>query len=214
MRTPAIDAALERALSRSRLGRYLAASSDITDAALSLYERNQRISEAFHRPLMALEVCVRNRMSAALSARYGPNWYRITAPPFEQGAHDKLDKAMDDLARDRVPLTEGAVVAELTFGFWVTILAPKYEPSLWTPMFSGLFLEGGRRIARQKVHNRLNALRKFRNRVAHYEPIYHLNPTQVHAEIIQTIAWLCPDTAVWAFEHSRVPYVLANPWPP
>lgn len=210
MRTHSIDIALERALSAPRLRRYLADSSGILDAALSLYERNSRIAEAFYVPLQGLEVCLRNHLDLQLTARYGSHWYQTNAPNLDQDALEKIDKAVDDVRRAKVPVTPGAVVAELSFGFWVMLLARKYDTTLWRSTFSPMFREGGRGMARQPVHNRMDSLRKFRNRVAHHEPIYHLNPAQVHADIVQAIAWICPDSAAWVLDHSRVLNVLAS----
>jgi len=213
MRTPAIDIAIEAALSTPRLARYLHDSGGIMDSALSLYERNARIAEAFYRPLQSLEVCLRNHMNRQLTAQYAASWFRTAGPPFDQETIDKIDAAINELRRAGRAASTGAVVAELNFGFWVILLSKRYDTNLWRTTFSSAFREGGRRIARQRVHNRMNDIRSFRNRVFHHEPIYHLNPEQVHADIIEAIAWLCPESAAWAWEHSRVPYVLANPWP-
>jgi len=213
VRNYAVNAALLRGLSEPRLGRYMADSNQILDSALSLYERNMRIAEAFHRPLQALEVCLRNHMHERLTAAYGANWYRTTNAPFDKETTDKLDKAMDDVERAGHPVTPGAVVAELNFGFWVLLLSKRYGRILWPPVLSPIFHEGGKRMGLRKVHNRMNELRNFRNRLAHHEPIYHLNPAQAHKDIIEAIAWICPATAAWAWEHSRVPHVLSNPWP-
>lgn len=214
MRTPAMNAALERALSSTRLKRYLADSNGIVDSALSLYERNARLAEAFYRPLQSLEVCLRNHLSGELAGTYGTNWFSNSGPPLAQDAVDKIDKAIEDLKRANRQPTPGAVVAELNFGFWVIVMGRKYDNTLWRTTFSRVFCEGGRRLSRQRVHNRMNDIRNFRNRVMHHEPIYHLSPAQMHQDIIQAIAWICPDSAAWAWEHSRVPYVLDNPWPP
>lgn len=213
MRTPAFNAALERALSAPRLYRYIADSNGLIDAALSLYERNARLAEAYYRPLQVLEVCLRNNLSQELSAAFGTHWFQNGGPPFQPDTQQKIDKAMEDLKRARRVITPGAVVAELNFGFWVAVLAKKYDANLWRTSFANVFRESGRRISRQKVHNRMNEIRDFRNRVFHHEPIYHLDPAQVHANIIEAIAWICPDSAAWAWEHSRLPYVIANPWP-
>lgn len=213
MRNPAVNAALVRGLSSPRLGRYMADSNHILDAALSLYERNMRIAEAFYRPLQALEVCLRNHMHERLTAVFGVNWYRTYTPPFDQETWDKLDRAMDDVDRAGHPITPGSVVAELNFGFWVLLLSKRYGRSLWPPVFSPIFHEGGKRMPLRRVHTRMNDLRNFRNRIAHHEPIYHLNPAQAHSDIIQAIAWICPASAAWAWEHSRVPHVLSKPWP-
>jgi hypothetical protein len=213
MRTPALNSALERALSVPRLGRYLADSNQIVDAALSLYERNARIAEAFYRPLQSLEICLRNQLNLQLVSRYGTHWFNNGGPPFEADAIAKIDNAIVDLRQAGKAITPGAVVAELSFGFWVMILARKYDATLWRSTCSAAFRESGRRLARQRVHNRMDEIRRFRNRVMHHEPVYHRDPATMHADIIQAIAWMCPDSAAWAWEHSRVPYVLENPWP-
>lgn len=213
MRTPQLNISIEAALSNPRLGRYLRDSNGITDAAISLYERNGRIAEAFYRPLQALEVCLRNHMSRELRRMYAANWPINNGPPFDPDTLQKIDAAVAELRRARRPITPDAVLAELSFGFWVLLLSRRYDANLWRTTFAPAFREGGRRMARQRVHNRMNEIRDFRNRVFHHEPIYHLDPAQCHADIIQAIAWLCPETAVWAWEHSRVPYVLENPWP-
>lgn len=213
MRTPPINIALERALSNNRLRRYLADSGGILDAALSLYERNARLAEAYYRPLQSLEVCLRNHLSAELTGHYGTHWFLNGGPPFDKEEVDKINRAIIDLKRAGRGASPGAVIAELSFGFWVAVLSRKYDATLWRTTFASVFLEGGRRMGRQTVHNRMDAIRNFRNRVFHHEPIYHLNPAQMHDEIIQAIAWICPDSAAWALEHSRIPHVLANPWP-
>ncbi|OXE37174.1 MAG: hypothetical protein CGW95_03240 [Phenylobacterium zucineum] len=213
MRTPVTNAALERALSLPRLNRYLNDAAGNLDGALSLYESNARISEAFYRPLQSLEVCLRNHLSIELTAAYTANWFRNGGPPLGQDAIDKINKAIADLARAGRAPTPGAVIAELNFGFWVMILSRRYDATLWRGNFSSVFQEGGKRIARQRVHNRMDEIRKFRNRVFHHEPIYHQNPAQFHDDIIEAIRWICPDSADWALHHSRVPHVLANPWP-
>lgn len=211
MRTPAVNSSLQRALSMPRLGRYLNDSAGILDAALSLYERNARIAEAFNLPLQGVEICLRNHINERFVAHYGPNWYRTDAAPFTPGAIEKLDKAMKDLERNRVPLTQGAVVAELSFGFWVAALGRPYSRSMWPPVTSAAFFENGRRMAWQRVHNRMNELRDFRNRVAHHEPIYHLQPSKIHDDLLEAVGWMCRDTSAWIAAHSRVPHVLAHP---
>lgn len=210
MRTPALDAALLRGLSPPRLGRYLADSNGILDAALSLYERNTRISEAFYLPLQGLEVCLRNHLNMQLQARYGTNWFRTNAAPLNPATIEKLDAAMDKLTGEGVPLSQGAVVAELSFGFWVSLLGRAYDRALWPHVLSPAFRSSGKRMLRRDVHQRMNGLREFRNRVAHHEPIYHLDPGLKHAEIIEATAWICPDTTAWLLSTSRVPSVLST----
>lgn len=206
-----MNAALQASLSPARLSRYMALSNNLLDSALSLYERNARLSAAFHTPLQCLEVCLRNNLNRELSTKYGTNWFLNGGPPLQQPAIDKIDAAIKDLNRSGTQITPGAVVAELSFGFWVMILGRKYDSDIWRSCLTLAFLEGGRRTSRQRVHNRMNDLRGLRNRVAHHEPIFHQDLGIAHQQIIEAIAWICPASAAWALNQSQVPHVLANP---
>ncbi|MFO0437906.1 MAG: hypothetical protein ACK5YD_05205, partial [Phenylobacterium sp.] len=59
-----------------------------------------------------------------------------------------------------------------------------------------------------RVHRRLNALRRLRNRIAHHEPIFHRDLETDHAEVIEAIRWMSADTADWAMLTSRFPEVF------
>ena len=76
-------------------------------------------------------------------------------------AKDKLDWE----AGSQLP---GRVVAELSLGFWVALFARGYEESLWRTALYRCF---DPTPARRQLHKQLNRLRRFRNRVAHHEPI-------------------------------------------
>ena len=71
LRTAITNRALEVSISKDRLGKYLAAAGGDRDRALTLYERNMHISEAFYSPLQCMEICLRNRMCLNLQSEYG-----------------------------------------------------------------------------------------------------------------------------------------------
>ena len=49
---------------------------------------------------------------------------------------------------------------------------------------------------RRTISGRLNSIRRLRNRVFHYEPIWHWkNLSKQHDEILETIAWINPHMA-------------------
>lgn len=209
MRTAAINTALEKHLSRERLEKYLARTGGDLDKALALYERNTRLSEAFYTPLQCLEVCFRNRLSLELKTTYGDDWFRPGKVPFERDAVDEIVAVVEDLKVRGKAVTTGAVVAELRFGFWVAMLGPRYDAGLWRKALFRAFLKDGRTPKRGAVHGRLNAVRRFRNRIAHHEPILFRDLPATHNEIIEATQWMCPETAAWAAHHSRFPAVFA-----
>jgi len=72
---------LERWLSTPRLQRYLDATGNDRERALSLYDWNARISAAALRDLAHLEVGLRNAYDAALSATSADGQQRWTSDP-------------------------------------------------------------------------------------------------------------------------------------
>ena len=105
--------------------------------------------------------------------------------------------------------TASDVVAGLHLGFWVGLIGPRYDDTLWrTALYMAFRVGGGR--SRGIVHGRINALRRFRNRVAHHEPIFGRDLLAVHDEIIEAIGWMNADTCRWAALHSRLPDVIKS----
>ena len=209
MRTPDINRSLEKSISRDRLAKYRSNQDDDLDAALSLYEKNMRLSEAFYPPLQCLEICLRNGIHASMRSKYGSGWLRDPTVPLENTARKMIDVTLSGIKKPEAEITSGDIVAELRFAFWVGILGPRYDATLWRAAIHKCF-PNARSLRRKQVHHRMNALRRFRNRIAHHEPIFFRPVGQLHNEIIEAIGWMCADTRAWAEYHSRVPCVL-NP---
>lgn len=206
LRTPAINTSLERTISRDRLAKYLAATAQDLDAALALYERNTRLSEAMYSPLQALEICLRNSVSCEMGRVYGVDWLTNGAAPFAPNAVQSIDEAK---AAFGATFSNGDLVAELKFSFWVGLTGPGYDATLWRKAIHSAFrAKGGKK--RSDVNRRLNALRRFRNRVAHHEPV-SANADQFHNECLEAIGWMCADTCSWAAHNTRFPAVFAAP---
>ncbi|MBY0380977.1 MAG: hypothetical protein K2W78_03525 [Xanthobacteraceae bacterium] len=209
MRTAEINLSLEKTLSTKRLDKYLIAMGGDLDKSLKLYEENMRLAEAFYTPLQCLEVCLRNTLNCRLTMTFGADWPTNGKPPLTEGAGLSIQKAINDLPSNAH--TTDDIIAELNFGFWVGLIGPPYDATLWRQtLFKGFAAIGGGQ-KRGTVHGRLNALRRFRNRVAHHEPIFHRPLEQLHTEIIETISWMCRHTSAWALHHSRFDAVATTP---
>lgn len=202
MRTAAINTELERTISRERLAKYLDAVGQNLDAALELYEENSRLSEAFYTPLQSVEVCLRNCIHEQMAGRYGKDWYRNGQAPLGDDAHRMIADVADELTKSGKDIRAGQVIAELKFAFWVGLLGPRYDATLWrTVLYRAFRADGGK--PRNLVHGRFNAIRRFRNRVAHHEPIFDRALVDIHGEIIEAIRWMSRETASWAADQSR-----------
>ena len=197
---------LERTISRDRLKKYFSASANNLDAALALYERNTRLSEATYCPLQSLEICLRNRIDHEMSHVYRTDWITNGAGGMAQNALKMIADAQKQCGAAH---SKSDLVAELKFSFWVGLTGVGYDATLWRQVIHRAFrAQGGKK--RETVNGRLNALRRFRNRVAHHEPIFATS-LQMHAECLETIGWMCADTSSWATYHSRFPEVYAAP---
>jgi hypothetical protein len=143
-----------------------------------------------------------------MATAYGELWFKNGSPPLNDDSSRIIFEAMEELKKDRRPLTPGRVVAELKFAFWVGLLGPQYDATLWRKcLYHGFPSAGGR--PRKAIHGRFNAIRRFRNRVAHHEPIFQSAPIKRHQEIIEAISWMCRHTSAWALDQSRLPLVAA-----
>ncbi|MGQ0484250.1 MAG: Abi family protein [Hyphomicrobiales bacterium] len=208
MRNAIINAALERTITRERLDKYLIETHGDLDAALALYERNTKLSEAFYTPLQCLEICLRNTLNTCMSNVYGKDWFRNGNAPLNHDAQIAILDAYREVSKPE-PIPIGDVVAELKFSFWVGLMGPRYDATLWRKaLYRGFQVTGCKK--RSEVHGRFNALRRFRNRIAHHEPIFHRDLSADHDEIIEAIGWMCSDTKAWAAYHSRVPQVIRS----
>jgi hypothetical protein len=200
-----VGTALERTISRERLAKYLTASEGDILGAIAIYQENTLLSEAFYTPLQCVEIALRNVLNEGMAARYGDDWLKNGRAPLDSDA-------LTTIAKLRIGPNDstGTIVAELSFGFWVSLLGPRYDATLWRDALCKVVRpsKGSRR--RKDIHARFNAIRRLRNRVAHHEPIFQKDLAACHAEIIEAISWLCAETAQWSERISRVPGLLTR----
>lgn len=80
-----------------------------------------------------------------------------------------LKRAKD--RRRHIPVTDGKVIAELTFYFWKRLYGPDYEQSLWRTTLKRTFPD--KALSRATVADTLEQIYQSRNRLAHHEPVLH-----------------------------------------
>ncbi|TKG57687.1 hypothetical protein FCN18_38750 [Prauserella endophytica] len=144
-------------------------------------------------------------------------WLDDPANLLEKRAKDDIAKAVEraqvwrrvkEIRRPTKPKPPvGAVVAELSFGFWRYLLAARYEHTLWLESIRHGFPHvHGRRTA---VDEPMRRLHQLRNRIAHLEPIINRELHRDAADIHAVVHAVCPKTAEWAASLRRVDAALA-----
>ena len=145
-------------------------------------------------------------MHGRLRTMFGRQDWWVSAP-LDSDGQAKIQDARATLRRLRKNVDNpNSVVAELTFGFWVSLLASRYHRTLWVPGLARTFP----RARRADVHRDYRHVLTFRNRVMHYEPIHHRHLEADYATLRRLIGQLSKEALVEATAHDRVPVVLAR----
>ncbi|MEO3793315.1 hypothetical protein ABGB14_24145 [Nonomuraea sp. B10E15] len=166
------------------------------------------VSEAFYGPLHCLEITLRNAEHDRLCAQYGRNdWWRVA--PLDEHTATKVAVARQKLLRRCAgDFTADDVVAELSFGFWVSLLSRRHDRHLWVPALHRAFphYTGSREPLRESLQTML----LLRNRIMHHEPIHHRHLAADHAKIYTLLGYLELRIGSWLRAFDRVPEVLAR----
>ncbi len=195
-------------LPEQRLGPYLRDAKGNARRALALYYWNIEACRAFYPALQALEVGLRNGLDKAI-VRYVADKRLLTgrAPHPEiqswltadqsslivhEDARRAVASAVDGvLPKDsqgkvvRHNKNHGDLVAKLSFGFWVSLLAEEYDAAYrypaalaWWPSHQAVAFPASTGIDMRSINRQFSEIRHFRNRVFHHEPIWPKYPTQ------------------------------------
>jgi hypothetical protein len=153
---------------------------------------------------------MRNALQCALAAHFRrTDWWASPQARLHRLTARKIDEAEQELRRRGKIPDPNRIVAELSMGFWVSLLGPgnEYETRLWRPALHSAFR--GYRGKRKGLHRDFDHVRTFRNRVAHHEPIYHRHLAADHDTIMRLAGYISGSYAAWMRQHDRVPEVLA-----
>src|SRR5918999_99239 len=183
---------MRKALSEPRLAPYLLISGANAERAERLYYWNVEAAAAFYGPLHFLEVCLRNSLHDALRDKFGrTDWWEV-APLLEHNRRQvrKAAARVREHARPglgRVPGSDD-IVAELPFGFWVSLLSRYYDRFLWVPALHRAFRDCPE--TRRALHDGLLSLVLLRNRIMHHEPVHHRYLAADYANICRVLGYL------------------------
>ena len=190
------DAAkLERILSPARLSGYKTNYAlQLNKEPIILYRWNIILSELLYPLLNVIEVALRNAIHTAIASHFNnENWLLDNWFLAEEEGREIQKQAR--YLQYRNQLDVGHLIAELNFGFWTGLLDRRYEHKqlLWPTLLRATFPY----LENRKIHlirKSFNKIRRLRNRVSHYEPIWHWQDlVQQHDQIIEVIRWIEPE---------------------
>ncbi|MDR7302039.1 hypothetical protein [Haloactinomyces albus] len=204
--------------SNSKARRATLAGGDV-DVAFRLYQWNPEVCSAFYGPMHWLEIGLRNALNDTLRGHYGrDDWW--TSAPLDDNGHRMVGNARGELVeearrkkhsrRNVMEPCADDIVAKLAFGSWVSLLSrgKAYDRYLWVPLLYKAFpnYSGPRR----PLHSELEKMRRLRNRIMHYEPVFEHDLHSYRAGIYRQLGYLSPVIADQARRFDRIPEVLGR----
>jgi hypothetical protein len=174
------------------------------------------LCEALYPTLDALEIALRNTIHSAATTAYNTEfWFDRPGVLIKTQPH-AIRAARDALTRRSAPVSAGRIVAELHFSFWTYLLSSPYDRQLWQPTGYRLLREAFPQIpfrqrTRKTIHGRYDSIRRLRNRVFHYEPLWdRTSLAQDHLDILEAIGWVSLTLRDTVHLLDRFPAVLAD----
>lgn len=120
----------EKVFSTKRMERYFNLYPGDEARAVLHYRCNLELAEAFYTSLSVFEVTLRNALCRELETMTGrPDWYAVfpTTPGLTR-LNYYITQASKQIAGRHESITPSKIVAELTLGFWVSLLNSESLP--------------------------------------------------------------------------------------
>ena len=202
---------IENAFTVSRLSVYKQdGADDLTCLARYLY--NIEVCKSLYSSLNIFEVTFRNAIDTVLCSVAGAdNWYDILT--LDSTSMKNINDAKHKIQKKGKLVTHDRIVSELTFGFWTSLLTPRYSQAAFqSKIIKACFKTvpaAQRNIKYLQI--RFDKVRVLRNRVSHHERIIHWKDLNTqHAELLESIKWLNNTSYELACSCDKFPKVYAK----
>lgn len=164
----------EKAFSQARLSKYSYACGADNMKALTLYRHNIRLCQKFYGILNLFEIVFRNAINEHYKCYLSDtDWIRTQLNPggiLEQSpALPLVKKELYKLQTNGI-YTHDRLVSSVTLGFW-TYLFTKIPFNRGGKTLLQVFPNKQKGLGQKAIYNELMQIKKFRNRIAHHEPI-------------------------------------------
>ncbi len=212
---PELVKSMKESLSAPRFEGYTRSCDGDEDRALRLYQWNTLISQSLYVYLQCWEICLRNRLNGFLCWRYNPNW-----PYDEQRAVRNLNSSdkrrlrqtiqRQEQGRNSSPVSTNIIVADLSAGFWVSLLSGHYKvPFAWRNNLTRVF-PNDTALNQATAWEICNNTMTLRNRIAHHEPVHHLPLKARYRDLQRVVAAMCPGAHAFASENCSFHRIMAR----
>ena len=200
---------LEYFVSQPRLDKFLVATGNSKGKAQKLYRTNLRLAQAYYPIISLFEIFFRNALYKHVDAYFAnPDWILheknrfMSDPSLRQSRFwlkQCVQSAETSIVRKGSVVTSGKIIAEQTFGFWTSLFEPHHYRLIGGSAIH-CFAYKPNNVNRSNIAVKLNAIREFRNRIYHNEPICFNNGAidfsltqNIKSTIYELLQWIDPD---------------------
>ncbi|MBY0380258.1 MAG: hypothetical protein K2P99_07665 [Burkholderiales bacterium] len=141
------------------------------------YLNNIAYSQSHYARLHLIEVALRNKINTVLVNKFELDWLiniEKIHSFFTQDSISIIKNTHQKLLNDKSIVTNGDIVSNLTFGFWVSLFSKRYYKNFTTKEIKSIFNISRNLINESKlsgIYHDLAAIKNFRNRIFHYEKV-------------------------------------------
>lgn len=131
-------------------------------------------------------------------------------PAFFKYGFDTRTKILTTIAKLGNRYTHDRLVAELSFGFWNYMFAPK-QFLVGGQSLHKIYENRPKGVNQKQIFNDLDKIRSIRNRIAHHEPLCFDSENKINIEKTEyTYQILIKHTDWLGFDHSKIYFELDN----
>lgn len=205
---------LPKALSGRQYNAYLLHAKGCETRALELYRWNMGISSRFMVSINITETVLQRAISDCIAASYGEKWpwseefLNDLKPPKE----NKYNPRMDIEKQSKLCHAPEILITKLRFIFWESMLTSYYDKSIWNLHIRDEFPYSPNgytvRKTRNKLHFEMRRIRRFRNKIAHHNPVFRRKLNSEVKRMDMVVRWRCEVTADWMERINPVPEFL------
>ena len=200
---------LNRFFSAERLSSY--GKNLSFDEQLKNYNYNIDLCKAFYSSLNYFEICFRNSIDLSLTDFVaGGDWFNIL--PLNNESLIKISDAKNVVKSKNHPVTHDRIVSELSLGFWTALFSKKYSQCAFQGfLIKKVFSNFPKREKNVKnIQKKVDAIRDLRNRICHYERIFHFPDLQKrHDDLLFCIRGMSEEMFLQASEIDFFPIPLS-----
>ncbi len=170
------------------------------------YKLNLLLSEKYYILLSIFEISLRNTLNNFLISKFSTEWLHNNV--LHKDTKKRIDEAKNKIIQRKESVTNDKIIAELSFGFWTSLFRKSYSNLFRIKdikqVFPNLPTKNKIIINRNILDKRLNHIRKFRNRIFHYEKILNkIEYKNIETEIYELLKYFDFEIYIFAKEMTK-----------